>query len=77
MTTNIAFDEHAPRVVGRKIAFGHSLALFTRAEIEKTSLRIVTSKAFAEGGVTALQTSSIETLERNARAIQLARTHGL
>lgn len=77
MTTHIAFDEHAPRIVGRKIAFGRSLALFTRAELERTSLRIVTSKAFAEGGLTALQASSIETLERNARAIQLARAHGL
>lgn len=68
------------RVIARKIEFrseGGSIHRLTRRQVENTVLRIVSSKAFAEGGIVALAPSSIATLEQYGAALSTARAAGL
>lgn len=68
------------RVIARKIEFrsvGGSVHRLTRHQVESTVLRIVSSKAFAEGGIAALVPSSIATLEHYGAALASAHAAGL
>ncbi len=67
-------------VVGRKLALisdGGSRSMWTRSQIERSSLRIITSKGFAESGFEGLSASAQETLRMNAEGVQLALANGL